>query len=205
MTFGQTGDSGPRATGPSLGVPGDLAGWLREHSPGIAERWAAGLLGAHGSWTRGNEPVVRPFCRGLVSLLPGMLSPYRTQTLPLWSEGAELFGSVAARRGLSAGEVIEEFQLLREIMVRAMFEQPPVGRGRGIRLREVLRLNRTVDIGVTQASVGHTDLLFFSLIHGSGVPTPLGPDDLGEVREQIRALQDEGRRIMRQMTRVGSE
>ncbi len=134
-----------------------------------------------------------------------MLSPYRTQILPLWSEGAELFGSVAARRGLSAGEVIEEFQMLREIMVRVMFEQPPVDRAHGLRLREVLQLNRTVDIGVTQASVGHTDLLFFSLIHGSGVPTPLGPDDLAEVREQIRALQDEGRRIMRHMARIGGE
>lgn len=205
MTFGQTGDSDPRAAGRSLAVSVDLAEWLRERSPGIAERWARGLLAVHGSWTRANEPVVRPFCRGLVSLLPGMLGPYRTQILPLWSEGAELFGSTAARRGLSAGEVIEEFQMLREIIVRTMFERPPPGRGRGLRLREVLQLNRTVDIGVTQASVGHTDLLFFSLIHGSGVPKPLGPEDLGEVREQIRALRDEGRRIMRHMARIGSE
>ena len=204
MTFGQTGDSDSRAAGPSLSVSGDLADWLHERSPGIAERWAEGLLAAHSSRTRASEPVVRPFCRGLVSLLPGMLSPYRTQILPLWSEGAELFGSVAARRGLSAGEVIEEFQMLREIIVRMMFEQPPVGRGRGLQLREVLQLNRTVDIGVTQASVGHTDLLFFSLIHGSGVPAPLGPGDVGEVREQIRALQDEGQRIMRDMARIGS-
>lgn len=203
MTFGQAGEAGPQATNRSRPVPANLAEWLRERSPGIAERWAQGLLAVHGSWTRANEPVVRPFCRGLVSLLPGMLGPYRTQILPLWSEGAEIFGSVAARRGLSAGEVIEEFQILREIIVRAMFEQPPVGPGRGLRLREVLQLNRTVDIGVTQASVGHTDLLFFSLIHGSGVPTPLGPEDLREVREQIGALQDEGRRIMRNMARIG--
>jgi len=134
-----------------------------------------------------------------------MLGPYRTQILPIWSQGAELFGSMAARRGLSAGEVIEEFQMLREIIVRMMFEQPPQGPGRALRLREVLQLNRTVDIGVTQASVGHTDLLFFSLIHGSGVPKPLGPDDLGEVREQIGALRDEGRRIMRHMARIGNE
>lgn len=203
MTFGQAGRTGPQATDRSRPVPATLAEWLRERSPGIAERWAQGLLAGHGSWTRANEPVVRPFCRGLVSLLPGMLGPYRTQILPLWSEGAEIFGSVAARRGLSAGEVIEEFQILREIIVRTMFEQPPVGSGHGLRLREVLQLNRTVDIGVTQASVGHTDLLFFSLIHGSGVPTPLGPEDLREVREQIGALQDEGRRIMRNMARIG--
>lgn len=205
MTFGQTGHSGPRAAGRSLPVSGDLADWLRERSPGIAELWAKGLLAARNSRTRANEPLARPFCRGLVSLLPGMLGPYRTQILPIWSEGAELFGSMAARRGLSAGEVIEEFQMLREIIVRMMFEQPPRGAGRALRLREVLQLNRTVDIGVTQASVGHTDLLFFSLIHGSGVPKPLGPDDLGEVREQIGALRDEGRRIMRHMARIGGE
>ena len=205
MTFGQTSDSGSRATGRPLAVPVDLAEWLRERSPGVAERWAEGLLDNRSSWTSATQPVARPFCRGLVSFLPGMLSPYRAQLLPLWSECAELFGSVAARRGLSAGEVIEEFQVLREVIVRMMFERPPAKSGRGLPLREILQLNRAVDIGVTRASVGHTDLLFFSLIDGSGVPAPLNSEDLAEVCEQIRTLQEEGRRIMSHMARVGRE
>ena len=144
------------------------------------------------------------FCRGLVSFLPGMLGPYRTQIAPLWSECAELFGSVAARRGLSAGEVIEEFQILREVILRLLFERPPAP-DRGLHMRDVLQLNRAVDIGVTQASVGHTDLLFFNLVDGSGGPAPLGRDDMDEVVEQIRTLQEEGSRTMRHMARIGRE
>ncbi len=203
MTHGQTGDTGSRATGGRLADPADLGGWLKDRSPGVAELWTEGLLTGGGSWTRAIEPMARSFCRGLVSFLPGMLSPYRAQVLPLWSECAELFGSVAARRGLSAGDVIEEFQILREVIVRMMFERPPAGLDGGLLLREVLQLNRAVDIGVTQASVGHTDLLFFSLIHGSGVPEPLSRGDVGEVCEQVRTLQEEGGRIMRHLERVG--
>ncbi len=204
MNFGQTDDSGPRTAGRPVAAPVDLAGWLQDHSAQIAERWAEGLLAARNSWSRAGESLVHMFCRGLVSFLPGMLSPYRTQILPLWSECAELFGSVAARRGLSAGEVIEEFQILREVIVRLMFERPPAT-DRGLQMRDVLQLNRAVDIGVTQASVGHTDLLFFNLVQGSGGPAPLGRDDQDEVSEQIRTLQDEGSRTMRHMARIGRE
>ena len=180
-----------------------MAGWIDERSPGIAERWASGLLVNGESWAGDTRPVARPFCRALVSLLPGMLGAYRAQILALWSEGAELFGSVAARRGLSAGEVIEEFQLLREVILVLMFERPPATAEGGLPLREILHLNRAVDTGVTQASVGHTDLLFFSLIHDSGVPAPLGGDDLQEICDQLRDLQAEGRRIMGHLSRPG--
>lgn len=204
MNFERAGDPGPRAGKRSVAAPMNLAGWLQEHSAPIAQRWADGLLAARNSRSRAGEALVHRFCRGLVSFLPGMLGPYRTQILPLWSECAELFGSVAARRGLSAGEVIEEFQILREVILHLMFEQAS-GTVRGLEPRDVLQLNRAVDIGVTQASVGHTDLLFFNLVHGSGGPAPLGPDDHDEVRDQIRTLQEEGSRIMRHMARIGRE
>lgn len=204
MNFGRAGDPGPRTAGRSAAAPVDLAAWLYEHSTLIAERWAEGLLSARNSWSRAGESLVHAFCSGLVSFLPGMLSPYRAQILPLWSECSELFGSVAARRGLSAGEVIEEFQILREVIVRLGFERPPSADG-ALVMRDVLQLNRAVDIGVTQASVGHTDLLFFNLVHGSGGPAPLGGDDMDEVVEQIRTLRLEGARTMRHMARIGHE
>lgn len=199
MTPGHSRDSRARSAGqPSL-HPFTLAGWIRERSPGIAERWARGLLASGETWNGGGEIALRPFCRTLVSLLPGMITPGRTEILPLWTECTELFGSVAARRGLSAGEVIEEFQLLREVILRMMFEVPPAGSLREVPLREVLLLNRAIDIGVTQSSVGHTDLLFFSLLHGSGAPEPLGPDELREVCDQIAQLRNEGRRTVRHL------
>ncbi len=200
--LGQTPDPHDRSPGRSFAGNVNLADWLRDRSPGVAERWAEGLAGGGGSWEGGAEAVLRPFCRGLVSFLPGMLTPVRKEILPLWSECAELYGSVAARRGLSAGEVIEEFHLLREVILRMMFERPPARPGAMLPLRDVLLLNRALDVGVTQASVGHTDLLFFSLLHGSGSPSPLGPGEIDEVSGQIRTLQMEQQRILRHAARV---
>ena len=204
MTPGQNRDPEARAAGHARVRPFDLAGWIHEHSPGLAERWARGLAASGETWSGASESILRPFCRTLVSLLPGMISPGRTEILPLWSECAELFGSVAARRGLSAGEVIEEFQLLREVILRMGFEVGAPGSSRGAPLREILLLNRAIDIGVTQSSVGHTDLLFFSLLHGSGAPEPLRSEDLREVLDQIGQLRDEGRRTMRHVVQAGS-
>ena len=132
-----------------------------------------------------------------MSFLPGVLTAYRHQIEPLWREAAGLFGSVAARRGLSAGEVIDEFHELRDVLLRLLFEEAPRPTGPRLSLRETLHLNRVIDVGVTQASVGHTDLLFFSLIHGSGVPAPMESHDLEEVRMQLRSMGEEGARIMR--------
>ena len=202
---GHNHDPEARAAGHAHTRPFDLAEWIHEHSPGLAERWAQGLAASGETWRGASESILRPFCRALVSFLPGMINPGRTEILPLWSECAELFGSVAARRGLSAGEVIEEFQLLREVILRMGFEVGAPESTRGAPLREILLLNRAIDIGVTQASVGHTDLLFFSLLHGSGAPEPLRAEDLREVLDQIGQLRDEGRRIMRHVVQAGSE
>ena len=204
MMPGHSHDPGARSAGHAHIRPFDLAGWMHEHSPGLAERWARGLAVSGETWSGPGESILRPFCRTLVSFLPGMISPGRTEILPLWSECAELFGSVAARRGLSAGEVIEEFQLLREVIVRMSYEVDTPESPRSAPLREVLLLNRAIDIGVTQSSVGHTDLLFFSLLHGSGAPEPLGPKDVREVLDQIGQLRDEGRRALRHLLQAGS-
>ncbi|MGI9626138.1 MAG: hypothetical protein ACR2QM_04825 [Longimicrobiales bacterium] len=179
--------------------PIDLAKWLEARCGRIADGWVDALKTA-----RSNDAVLNSigpaFANTLVSFLPGVLTPYRHQVEPLWREAATLFGSVAARRGLSAGEVIEEFHELREGLLRLMFDEPPVS-GDGLPpLREVLILNRVIDAGVTQASVGHTDLLFFSLIHGSGVPAPMEAHDLEEVRFQLGTMEEEGARIMRILT-----
>ena len=130
-----------------------------------------------------------------------MLGAGRTDILPLWSECAELFGSVAARRGLSAGEVIEEFQLLREVILRMMFEQPAAASPGRSFMRGALLLNRTLDIGVTQASVGHTDLLFFSLLNGSGAVEPMTGEEVQEVLDQIVQFRDEAQRTLRHLER----
>jgi hypothetical protein len=134
---------------------------------------------------------VASFLGLLVELLPVCLGPLRDQAEPLWLQATELFGSLSAQRGLAAGEVIEELQILREAIIRLMWADPPSMSSSRIALREALRLNRVLDRGVTQASVGHTDALFFALFQGSGVPEHLTDDVRYELRQQLQTIHRE--------------
>lgn len=139
----------------------------------------------------GVEELLAGFLDLFLGVLPLTLGPLRSPAETLWVQTAELFGSFAAQRGLAAGEVIEEFQILREAVIRLLWASPPVDEPSRVALREVLRLNRVIDRGVTHASVGHTDVLFFALFQGSGVPETLTDDLRYEIREQLRALESE--------------
>lgn len=140
--------------------------------------------------------LLEAFTETLVSFLPAFLGPYKEQVEPIWQQATETYGSVAAKRGLAAGEVIEEFQLLREELLRLFYADPPVRSLDRLALRDVLRINRIVDDGVTHASVGHTDALFFALFQGSGAPESLSAEQAVEVREQLRLMRAEFREVM---------
>lgn len=141
--------------------------------------------------------LVEAFIGTLVSFLPAFLGPYREQVQPLWQQATETYGSVAAKRGLAAGEVIEEFQLLRAEILRLFYDDPPVRNLDRLPLRDVLRINRVVDEGVTHASVGHTDALFFALFQGTGAPESLSEEQAEGVHEQLRAAREEFREVMK--------
>lgn len=177
----------------------EVAGWLEEQSARIAERWYAELKGRDGRWRAPVAALIREFVEFLVSLVPDCLGPYRTQIDPVWRQAAELYGKLAAMRGLAAGEVIEEMQLLREVLIRVLYADPPGNGSRedvSLSLREALRLTRIVDRGVTHASVGHTDVLFFTLFHGNGVARTLDDELVQEVRNQLGQLEAERDELM---------
>ncbi len=177
-------------------VPFDLAGWMRSRAPQVAGRWTEGLLEAGRGWDGVARPVLEPFARTIASMLPVMVIPGRVEILSLWTECASLFGSVAARRGRGAGEVIEEIQLLREVLLVMLFRDVAAVPASTLPLRELLLLNRALDLAVTRAGVGYTDFLFFSLVQGNGIPAPLEEADTGELRAQIDNLAREARRTM---------
>lgn len=172
-------------------APVELAGWLDGRLESLAGRWAAAI---HGQGAASGVPidrVVDAFTSHLVRFLPWMLGPHRDTIEPVWIRAAELYGSIAARRGLAAGEAIEEFQILRELVIRDLYRDPPLEGRVPLSLREILRLNRGIDRGVTHASVGHTDAMFFQFFESDGVGVGTGDDLIDEVREQLRVNAEE--------------
>ncbi len=172
-------------------APGELAEWLAARSGDLSRRWGLAIRDHGPGDSEEFDVVLDAFTQHLVRFLPWMLGPYRETVEPLWVKSSEFFGSVAARRGLAAGEVIEEFQLLRELVIRDLYRDPPLGGRMPMSLREILRLNRGIDRGVTHASVGHTDALFFQFFEEEGTAPPIPADLSAEVLEQLETMSRE--------------
>lgn len=125
----------------------------------------------------------------LIDVFGSMVGPLRRETKAIWSSVTELYGRHAANRGLAAGEVVEELQYLRELLIRFLAPSIAALRPRqGMAL--LLRLNRLVDRGVAMAVVGYTDALVADLLSNRddgdpGRRTP-EPDELTESLNQIR-------------------
>lgn len=172
--------------------PVELADWVESRLGRITKRWFQEMVRRDALNNGQLSEVMEEFLGLLVCFLPGLVGAQRNQVDSLWAQAAELFGALAARRGLAAGEVVEEFQLLREAVIRLLYQDPPLGGRVPLSLREVLRLNRAIDRGVTHASVGHTDALFYSLFEGSGIPDSPPADELVvEVKSQLEGIRTE--------------
>jgi hypothetical protein len=168
--------------------------WFERKAERIASLWVSEVRSRDARGDARRDTLLEPFFTLLARMLSSSFGPYREQIEPLWAQTAELFGSVAARRGLAAGEAVDEFQILREVLIRELYTDPPGGTP--LSLRDVLQLNRFVDKGITQASIGHADALFFALFRGSGVPESLDADVTREVTAQLDAIREEFRSTM---------
>jgi hypothetical protein len=179
--------------------PSELAHWLAERADRIRDRWLDDVKSRGAGWSDSIEGLIVQFFDLFLVMLPHGLGPFKEQVEPLWVQASELFGSMAAQRGLAAGEVIEEFQILRDAVIRFLYAEPPVAGPLRISLRDLLRVNRFIDRGVTQASVGHTDALFFALFQGRGVSEGLSKDNVAEIRDQLAMIEHEFREIERKL------
>jgi hypothetical protein len=137
------------------------------------------------------ERVLQRFINLLTGMIPGALDHRRSAVDRVWKKAAELYGTLGAERGLAAGDIVEEFQIVREGVVRILFQAPPMRYGAGLTLADSLRLNRFLDSGVTHASIGHTDGLFFALFQGNGVSTVPTAKLVAEIEAQLDALETE--------------
>lgn len=174
----------------------DFSEWLRLRVDRLATGWLSAVLDRDHRAAPAQAPLLGDFLGLLVSMLPPAMGPHRRQLDPVWQSAAELYGSFGVARGLAAGEIVEEFQLLREGLIGMVFQEPPPSSGASSFGNEVLRLNRFLDAGVMQASVGHTDRLFFDLFQGGGRPSHITPEVATEIRHQLAGIEEELRGVV---------
>lgn len=167
-----------------------LGEWLEQQTGFLLRHWLDEVR-HRASLDAEMEQLLKRFLELLTRLLPQAVGQHRAQVAPLWRQAAELYGSLGAQRGLAAGEIVEEFQILREAVLRLLFQAPPGRYGAAFSLADALRLNRFLDSGVMHASIGHTDALFFALFQGSGVPKVPTTQLVTEVEEQLQAIEEE--------------
>jgi len=167
-----------------------LAEWLEQHIEFLSRHWVDEVVSRADSDAQMGMLLER-FLELLTRLIPQAVGENRARVAPLWREAAELYGSLGAQRGLAAGEIVEEFQILREAVIRLLFEMPPARFGAAFSLGDALGLNRFLDSGITRASIGHTDELFFALFQGNGVHKVPTAQLVTEVEEQLQAIEEE--------------
>jgi hypothetical protein len=173
-----------------------LKAWLQRHESEIATRWLQELKA--GSWRLPDEggTILETVATHLVSFLPSCFGEKREAGMDAWRDAAHLFGSLGLRRGLDTGEVVEEFQLLRNVILRLFLLDPVSGArdpeaGSEVYPLDLLALNRVLDLGVSGANVAYVDDLFFAHLQGSGVPEGLTTELAEEMEHQLRALRKE--------------
>jgi hypothetical protein len=159
--------------------------WLRERSDGIAIQWRAGIRDREGRHEEEGPQILEHFVQSLPLILSGCLGQNREAEEDVWEQATHLYGALALLRGLSAGEVVEELQLLRLVLLRLFLEEPPAHWEDRTFQREFLLVNKLLDRGVVRASVAYVDDLFFAQFQGSGIPGGVTPDVEYEMGRQL--------------------
>jgi len=169
----------------------ELKLWLKDRDEQIARRWRAEIRVREDRRGDDGDGFLGLFLDNLISFLPPCLEDYRDAGEEVWQQATHLYGSLALLRGLAAGEVVEELQLLRGVILRLLLEAPPeVWKHRGFR-RDLLALNEVLDLGVVRASVAYIDDLFFAHLQGSGVPEGVTADVEMEMGRQLETFRKE--------------
>ena len=157
----------------------------------LVTKWAAWLAARQSGGEALDTATTERLLGLMVDLLVLMVGPVRREADGTWFAATELYGRLAALRGLSAGEVVEELQHLRELLARELgdfFVALPLRQ----QMPTILRVNRVVDTAVTSAVVGYTDALVASMFSREGVPVPTA-DSVQEAVAQIAGIEAEVR------------
>lgn len=176
-----------RASQPSMLAAGRIIAEMRD---AMVSEWADWLGDRMTSAPTIPRSTVEREFRLLFDVMAEMVGPLRREVNTVWFHVCEHYGRVGSARGLAAGEVVEELQFLRELLIRNLAPVLVAMRARqGMAI--MLRLNRVIDKGVAVAVVGYTDALVATLFSQNGVPLHGAEHDVVEVERQIDALEQE--------------
>ncbi len=144
-----------------------------------------------------DRPTVDRHLALLADVLVEMTGPLRRSVSDIWFSACDAYGRTAAARGLAAGEVVEEIQYFRELLIRALAQV--MGRlGERQIMATVLRLNGILDKGIAHAVVGYTDALVETLFNQQGVPFAATESAEAEVRRRLEELEEEFAQLRKQ-------
>lgn len=160
---------------------------LEARDPMLAE-WAD-WLEAHAGSTAMPRPLLERQLRLVLDGFVEMLGPLRREAKPVWGHLMEQFGRTAAARGRAAGEVVEEIQQLRLLLIKYVGAFVAAMRPRRA-VAVFIRLNEIIDRGIAQAVVGYTDALVASLLmtdRQTQALTESSPDDVARQLDLLEA------------------
>jgi len=161
---------------------------MADQRDAMVTQWASWLGDRMTSAHSVPRPTVERELRLLIDVMTEMVGPMRREVKPIWYNACEHYGRVAAARGLAAGEVVEEMQFLRELLIRNLSPVLAAMRARQ-GMATMLRLNRVLDKGIAVAVVGYTDALVATLFSQNGVPSHDAEMDPTDIEKQLDAIE----------------
>jgi hypothetical protein len=147
----------------------------------LADRSGAGTL---------PEPLLDRQLRLVIDTLVEMLGPLRREAKPVWDRVMDHFGRASAARGSAAGEVVDEVQQLRLLLIKYIGTGVAAMRPRRA-VAVFIRLNNVVDRGIAQAVAGYTDVLAASLVHPDHSGSVIAEAEPEEFERRLGALEAE--------------
>lgn len=169
---------------------------MADHKDAMITEWADWLVGRVSTTQAIPRTTLKRELRLIYDILIESVGPMRRSITEAWHHACEHYGRLGAARGLAAGEIVEEIQYLRELIIRRI--GPVLS---GLRQRQamaiILRLSATLDKGMAICVVGYTDALVATLFTQSGVPAAGSAFDNHEVEKQLEQLEGELAAVVR--------
>lgn len=137
-----------------------------------------------------DRPTIERQLALLIDIVIEMVGPLRRQVEELWFDACDSYGRTAAARGLAAGEVVEEIQHLRDLLMHNLADVIAALPARQL-MAAILRLNRGLDRGIAHAVVGYTDVLVETLMERGGVILDASGPGNSTVSQRLTQLEEE--------------